>query len=183
MPLTKTNLGRTLSAALVLASIGACGPESREKSDWMYDTFSAARTAGEIFTASGLAKYTFEDGGVGHLRHLNACGRDESVRIFTWEQRDDGALAILPEEGEERVFGSSADEWRFSRTGGCAKAGGDEVRRYEFLEGEQLSSSYLLYRGDLCLERFACSDTEGDSQCDDCRTYWCDAPPPECSDE
>lgn len=64
----------------------------------------------------------------------------------------------------------------------CTPEGADEVRVDKLKDGERVSSSYV-YRGDMCLERFECRDTDGDSQCDDCRTRWCDAPPPECADD
>ena len=182
MPLTNTKLSRPLWAALLLTSAAACGPESREPSDWMLETFSTARTAGTIFTASSLAKYTFEEDGLGQLVQISACGRDVSSQNFRWERGDGSTLSILPAEGEEHVLASPNDEWRFARTGVCTPEGADEVRLDKFKDGEKLSSSYV-FRGDMCLERFECSDTEGDSQCDDCRTYWCDAPPPKCSDD
>jgi len=182
MPLTKTKLSLSIAAALVLASAAACGPESREESDWMYDTFSAARSAGEVFTASGLTKVTFSEDGSGTISNVSACGRDESTNSFVWERRSGEQIAIVPPAGEDTVLGGPHSEWRFTMTNNCTPEGASEVR-WEMQGASEAPLVALLFRGNMCLERFECSDTEGDSQCDDCRTYWCDTPPPECSDE
>lgn len=173
MPLTRSLL--VVSLLLI-----ACGPRSGDKRDWMLDTFSEfGEGAGQVYTFSGLAKLTFEPEGIGTYTSLGACGRDVSETAFTWEHRGEDALAIVPEPGEDHVFATNDDEWRLALADRCTPLGLEELELEEVRDGE-VALKRAIYRGDLCLERFECGETEGETQCDDCRTAWCDKVPPPC---
>jgi hypothetical protein len=175
MPLTRTILW------LSLLSMSGCGPRAGDRTDWMMDTFSEFPDgAGQAFTFTGLSKLTFERDGVGERTRIGECGRDVSETPFSWERREDGAIAIVPESGEDYVFDSSDEEWRLFPADRCRSLQGlEEINLQEIHDGE-VALERKFYRGDLCLEHVECSDTEGDSQCDSCRTVWCDEAPAPC---
>jgi len=171
--------------SFLVSSLGlaACGPRTTgDEADWMLGTFSEFGEGAErVYTFSGLDKLTFEREGVGTYTSLGACGRDVSETAFSWEQREDGAIAIVPEPGEDHVFTTQEDEWRLAPTGRCNPLGFEEITLQEVRDG-RITQERSIYRGDLCLERFECSESSGDSQCDDCQTVWCDDVPPPCGD-
>jgi len=165
------------------ATLLACGPRPADDADWMLDTFSEFGEGDrQVFPYSGLGKLGFEPDGVGTYTSLGACGRDVTVTPFSWEPRGGDALAIVPEPGEDFVFGSNDHEWRIAMTGSCNPVGLEEVALQEVRDGT-IDGERTIYRGDLCLERFECSESTGGIECDDCRTVWCDEAPEPCDAE
>jgi hypothetical protein len=160
-------------------AIVACGPRAPE--DWMFDTFSEFGDGdGQEFPYSGLGKLAFDPDGTGTHTSLGACGRDVTETPFSWEPRGPDALAIIPEPGEPFVFHTEDHEWRIALTGECTFAGVEKVALQQVRDG-MIQTERTMYRGDLCLERFECSDGTGDIECTDCRTVWCDEPPASCA--
>ena len=147
----------TRDLLVVTLVLVACRPRSGDKADWMLDTFSEfGEGAGQIYTFSGLAKFTFERDGVGTYTSLGACGRDVSETPFTWEHRGDDALAIVPDPGDDHVFNTNEEEWRLAPANRCTPLGLEELELEEVRDGE-VALKRAIYRGDLCLERFECS--------------------------
>ena len=173
---------KLLGTAVLL--LGACGPE-RGDDDWMLDTFSQSRGAGNIDTNSALGKFTFEPDGTGTRTSIGSCGSDVDDYPFIWERRDGLTIAIVPYPGEEFVFNTNEEEWRFTPTGVCSLTGGVEEIQWQEIQDGQVVLDALVFRGDVCLERFEPSpeDCPPGYECDDCRTVWCDEAPPPCEEE
>lgn len=179
MPLTNTKLSRPLWAALLLTSAAACGPESRDSSEWMYHTFSSNQEhIGQTYPfTAGLYKFSFSVDGEGTRTVLNSCGDSPEKSAFSWESLDDDVVVIA--EGAWLADGGSIS---VTRVDDCSPNGWEQIEMVEMAAGVEVSRLRMT-RGDVCFEQFDCGIEPGNSQCDNCRTVWCDEPAASCSND
>lgn len=170
---------RTVGCALAIVSM-ACGPESRDPGEWMYDVFSYAAGPGETVPSRSVGKIRFERGGIARTTALNECGEGGGTweTEYQWEYGDDSTIVMEVNSGDI----GAKEEWRFSPRAPCSPSGLPQIRKETLLDGEVYQTGSIL-RGDLCLESFDCNGENDELQCEDCRTVWCDEPPPPCSDD
>ncbi len=142
----------------------------------MLGTFSELGRPGLSVSNSRLGKFRFEEDGVAYSTTLSSCGEQSGDLQYEWERRKGSTIAIVQEPAHETA---RASEWRFTPDG-CSIDNWDVVRWEEVVDGDVVVTVQLM-RGDMCLERFDCNGDNDDLQCEDCRTVWCDEPPPPCS--
>ena len=169
----------TKACAVIFCLLGlACGPEKHESEDWMLGIFSESGRPGLSVSSESLGKFRFEGGGIAHSTNLSSCGEQGETwgTQYEWERREGSTIAIVQEPAHEDA---TPREWHFTPSG-CNEFGWESVRWEEVVDGDVVVT-FQLRRGDMCLERFDCNGDNDELQCADCRTVWCDEPPPPCS--
>lgn len=177
MPLTNTKISRSSWATLLLVCALACGPESRDSSGWMYDTFSSNQEhIGQTYPfTAGLYKYTFSTDGEGTRSVLNSCGDSTEESVFSWKSLGDDVVEVA-----NAAWLADGGSVSVTRVDVCSPNGWEQIDIVENVGNVEVSRQRMT-RGDVCFEKLDCGGEPGNSQCDNCRTIWCDEPAPSCS--
>ena len=150
--------------------LAACGPEVAEKIDLLFGTYSDPPAGVANQNSSFVVHYMIRPDGKFLIGGYYDCGANKSEpKEYQWVRHDETTIDVLfPDAGEGGV-----DTWRISRGGDC-----NQISVQRRREGEDLGIGFY-QRGEVCLEELPpCPG----SNCESCKTVWCDGPPPPCDE-
>ena len=148
--------------------LAACGDDPPASMDSLLGTFSSSLPG---VSGQQLAVFRYDIREDGTLVYTESrCGSAAAEpRTYPWEPRGQDEIEVLL---PEPVLGNTA--WRISRGEDCNDA------RIEFIQGDTVAGVDGLHRGEICLQDLG--PCPSGSECDDCKTAWCDAEPPSCDE-
>ncbi|NUO54735.1 MAG: hypothetical protein HOV80_38330 [Polyangiaceae bacterium] len=159
-----------LCFAAITCLVGGCSDDDLEDEVALLGTFSwgTPGNTGLSHAMFDITKLTFNADGTGRRTTLGGmCADDVQERPFDWEV--DGTTVRVSMVGAE-----SGDEDEFEIG----------IRSSIYSIAPELSltrrgSVETFVFGDLCMDRYDDPRCPEGYECDDCRTYWCDEPPPQ----
>lgn len=152
--------------------LSACRPHIVERGDWMIGTFSLV---GEDEVVPGtISRYTLDEDGAFESVNLDSCQNDDEqvTGEYVWKYDESDIVGLFePNGGDVGGF----DEWRLEPTEDCNEL------LVQFVDGGRVVGESPFYRGIMCMQDLGPCDPG--TECDGCKTIWCDGSPPPCEDE
>lgn len=171
-----------LAAAAYLVG---CGPEVRDSGDRGALIRAGLSDQWPWMGVYSVVQWDFDDDGkatVTTFGTAGACGNDMRTSEYLWSEAEHGAIEVTDLDGGP-MNGGGGGSWdrailRINAEFCPASDGVQPVDLVYFKDGqEKPSGAPGLVRGKVCLEET--SPCPSGSECDGCRTMWCDGEPPE----
>ena len=167
------------------ACVVGCGPDVRDAGDDGALIRAGLSDQWPLMGVYSVVQWDFDDDGsvtVTNFATSGACGSDVRTSQYLWHEAEDGAIEITDLDGGP-MNGGGGGSWdravlRINAELCSASDGVQAVDLVYFEDGaEKPSGPPGLVRGKICLEET--SPCPSGSECDGCRTAWCDGGPPE----
>ena len=154
----------------IFGAVVACGPEGPEKIDLLFGTYSSPTAGISNQNSTTVTHYEIRADGTFVIGGFYGCGASKAtMKEYTWVRHGEAAIDVLFPDASE----GGIDTWRITRGVDC-----NQIHVERRREGESVGDRDY-QRGEVCLDVLPpCPGT----QCDSCKTVWCDGPPPPCDE-